>query len=201
MKRLTKQLAGLLLVSGLSLAAKAQDIRLGQPAYGGSGCPAGTASVTVSPNQKAISVLFDQFVAESGGATGRRIDRKSCNLTIPVYVPSGYSIGIFQVDYRGFNSLPSGSRARFEAEYFWAGARGPRTVQEFSGPLNRSFFVQDELLTRNIVWTPCGDSVNLRVNASIFNQTNWRNDQTLSMVDSADVTGELIYHIQWRRCY
>lgn len=189
---------GVWLLAGL---AYAQDLRLGEPAYGGNGCPAGTASVTVSPDQKSISVLFDQFIAESGGVTGKRIDRKSCNLTIPVYVPQGYSVGIFQVDYRGFNSLPYGARARFDAEYFWAGVRGPRTSQDFYGPLNRNFFVRDELITRNVVWTPCGDSVNLRVNASIFNQTNSRGEQTLSMVDSADVTGELVYHLQWRRCY
>ena len=155
----------------------------------------------MSPDQKSISVLFDQFIAESGGITGRRVDRKSCNLSIPVYAPNGYSIGIFQVDYRGFNSLPARARSRFEAEYFWAGARGPRVQREYVGPLNREFFIRDELMTRNIVWTPCGDSVNLRINASILNQTNERNEQTLSMVDSADVNGELIYHIQWRRCY
>jgi len=181
--------------------ALAQGIQLGHPSYGGSGCPSGSASITVSPANDAITILFDQFIAEAGNATGRRTDRKSCNLTIPVSVPNGYSVAIFQVDYRGYNLIPRGGMNRFDAEYFWAGAQGPRISRTFFGPLNDNFSVRDELLARNLVWTPCGVSVNLRVNASMMTQTNSNFAQSMGVVDSADVSAGLVYHIQYRRCW
>jgi len=39
----------------------ADDISLGEPGYGGTGCPAGTVSVTLSPDAKSLSLLFDQY--------------------------------------------------------------------------------------------------------------------------------------------
>lgn len=186
------------LLSTLSLTAQAQQVRLGQPAYGGTGCPAGSASVTVSPDQSALSILFDNYVAEAGG--GRRVDRKSCNISVPVSVPSGYSVAVFQVDYRGFNSIPRGAQSRFDAEYFWAGANGPRISRTFVGPTTDTYSISDALIASTMVWTPCGASVNLRVNTSMMAQSNMRGEQTLSTVDSADITSGLVYHLQWRRC-
>lgn len=184
----------------LSGQAHAQQIRLGQPAYGGNGCPAGSASVTVSPDQSAISVLFDQFVTEAGNTTGRRLDRKSCNLSVPVQVPGGYSVAVFQVDYRGYNAVPRGGYNKFESEYFWAGARGPRITRQFNGPINDSYTLTDDLIASALVWTPCGQSVNLRVNASMMSMANSRMEQTLGTVDSIDLSSGLVYHIRLQRC-
>lgn len=185
-------------LTSLSLAAEAQQLRLGQPAYGGPGCPAGSASATVSPDQSALSILFDSYTLEAGGA--RRVDRKSCNITIPVEVPSGYSVAVFSVDYRGFNALPRGAQSRLDAEYFWAGARGPRISRTFVGPVNDVYTVTDNLIASTLVWSPCGASVNLRINSSMMAQSNSRGEQALASVDSADITSGLIYHLQWRRC-
>lgn len=186
------------MIAAIGLEAQAQ-VRLGEPAYGGTGCPAGSASVTLSPDQTALSILFDSYVAEAGG--GRRVDRKSCNISIPVQVPQGYSVSVFQVDYRGFNSVPRGALSRFDAEYFWAGARGPRVSRTFVGPVSDIYTISDGLIASAMVWSPCGASVNLRVNTSMMAQTNARGEQTMATVDSADVTSGLIYHLQWRRCY
>lgn len=184
----------------LSSQANAQSIRLGTPAYGGNGCPARTASVTVSPDQSAISVLFDQFITEAGNTTGRRLDRKSCNLSIPVQVPNGYSVAILQVDYRGYNAVPRGGYNRFEAEYFWAGARGPKIARQFNGPVNDSYTLTDDLVASTVVWSPCGANINMRINASMMSMSNSRMEQTLGTVDSVDLSSGLIYHIQFRRC-
>ena len=176
-------------------------LRMGNPSYGGSGCPAGTASVSLSPSEDAISILFDEFSATAGGEGGKRVDRKSCNLSIPVSIPQGYSVSVFQVDYRGFNYIPSsGSYTRLNTEYFWAGIRGPMFSKLFVGPQNKDFTTSNGILASALVWTPCGASVNLRVNSSIMAQTNRNMDQTDIMVDSADITSGLVYHIQWRRC-
>lgn len=183
-----------------ALSAEASRLSLGQPGYGGTGCPAGSASVTLSPDQQALSILFDSYVMEAGESTQKTVDRKSCNVTIPVQVPQGYSVSVFQVDYRGYNLVPRGGQARFDAEYFWAGSRGPKISRIFSGPINDNYTITDRLLANTLVWTPCGASVNLRVNTSMMVRTNAYREQAMSTVDSADVSSGVIYHLQWRRC-
>lgn len=180
--------------------AFADGLKLGTPSYGGSGCPAGTVATILSPNQDTLSLLFDSYVAEAGGNTGKSFDRKACALAIPVQVPQGYSVAVFKVDYRGANTIPAGAYGRFSAEYFWAGVRGPKIQRYFTGPQNQEFTLTDELLARTIVWAPCGQSVTLRVNSAASVQTNQQYDPVISSLDSADVSTAVIYHLQWRRC-
>lgn len=184
---------------GTSLAF-ADDIRLGNPAYGGNGCPAGSASASVSPDGKTLSILFDKYQAQAGYPTGLTVDRKSCNVAIPVHVPQGYSISLFQMDYRGFNSLPAGASSRLNIEYFFAGQRGPTSSRTFTGYQNQDYLVSDRVGAQAIVWSPCGADTNLRVNSSMMAQTNARKEQTLATVDSADIRAGILYHIQWKRC-
>ncbi len=190
----------LLLCCQIATAAMAADIQLGHPSYGGTGCPNGTADVTLSPDGKELSVLFDGYLVEAGGSTGKRLDRKSCNLSIPVSIPQGYSVSIFQVDYRGFSSVPSGGRNQFNVEYFFAGARGPALRRTFMGPKTDNFTITDNLIASAMVWSRCGDQVNLRINSDMMAMTNRYNEQTLGMIDSTDISSGLIYHIQTRRC-
>lgn len=181
-----------------STASANIGLQLGMPGYGGTGCPANSASVTLSPDQSSLSILFDQYVVEAGN--GRQFDRKSCNIAIPVRVPQGYSISVFQVDYRGFNSLPAGARSTFNVDYFFAGSRGVRQSKTFWGPSANLYELTDHLTAEAVVWSACGAETNLRVNTNMFVQTNRRGELAMSTVDSADVTSGLVYHISWRRC-
>ncbi len=184
----------------LGLNAFAQDtIQLGQPAYGGNGCPNGSASATLSPDGKSLSVIFDQFVTEAGPASGRTLDRKSCNIAVPVFVPGGFSVSILAVDYRGFVGLPAGASARLQAEYFFAGMQGPRFAQDFRGRIDQDYTFNNTLGVQAMVWSPCGADVNLRVNASMMVRNTTRQD-ALATVDSADFNAGIIYQVQMRRC-
>ena len=82
----------------LSAPVFADDISLGIPGYGGTGCPDGTVSATLSPDAKSLSLLFDQYQVSVGGTTGRSFDRRSCNIAIPVHVPQGLSVSILKID-------------------------------------------------------------------------------------------------------
>jgi hypothetical protein len=187
-------------LGSLSLAHAEDQLELGLPAYGGTGCPAGTVSAALSPDNQSLSILFDSFVVESGGETGRFVDRKNCNVAVPVHVPQGYSVSVFQVDYRGYNLVPSGGRSVLGAEYFFADARGPRISKSFYGPQNQDYFYRNELVAEALVWTACGEDTNLRMNVSMMTQSNRSNDQAMSTVDSSDISTGVIYHIRWKRC-
>ena len=184
----------------LALSAEAQ-IKLGQPSYGGSGCPAGSASVSITEDGKTMSVLFDQFAAEAGNTTGRRIDRKSCNLRVPIKVPQGFSVALIGVDYRGFNAIPgSGAYTEFNAEYFYAGARGPRFTRRFQGPQSNEYLINNKLIATSFVWSECGKEVIFGINAAATAMANSQMQQTMMVVDSADITAGLLYQFSWRRC-
>lgn len=195
-----KKLVSVSLLVG-SLGAFAQDtIQLGYPAYGGNGCPSGTASATLSPDGTALSIIFDQFLTEAGPAAGKTIDRKSCNIAVPVHVPNGFSISVLAVDYRGYVGLPTQSSARLQAEYFFAGMQGPRFVKDFFGRTDTDYLFNNQLGVQAMVWSPCGADVNLRVNASMMVRNTNRQLDAIATVDSADISAGLVYHFQMRRC-
>jgi hypothetical protein len=183
-----------------SAIANADDISLGEPQYGGTGCPAGSASVAMSQDQKSISILFDQFVAEAGGSTA--FARKNCNIAVPVHVPQGFSIAVFAIDYRGFAGIPRGGRAQLNVNYFLPGSgRGLNTSKSFYGPFTSDYVKSDDIDMASIVWSGCGADTILRANTTLLVTSNSWREQAMATVDSADVNAGLVYHIQWRRCH
>lgn len=188
---------GAIAMAGTAIAYE-DDIYLGQPGYGGTGCPAGSVSTTLSPDNKSLSLIFDEYTVSTGGETGRTFDRKSCNVAIPVHVPQGYSVAVLAVDYRGFNHLPRGSSSQFNVEYFFAGSRGPAFRRSFFGALDDDYMIHNELGVRSMVWSRCGEDVNLRTNSSI--RLSGGRGEAMSTVDSQDVNAAIVYRLSWRRC-
>ncbi len=187
-----------------STMVRADDIALGEPAYGGTGCPQGTVGTTLSPDNKVLSVIFDAFMAQAGRGAGISIDRKTCNLAVPVHVPQGLSVSVLKVDYRGYTYVPTGAMARFNVEYFLKSPNGPSTgpksSKTFMGPVDREYLISNEIGLVGTVWSPCGQDVNLRINTSMLAKTNAKNQDVLATVDSADIAAGMRYHIQWRKC-
>lgn len=187
------------LMLGAPVFAQDVDISLGEPGYGGTGCPDGTVSVTLSPDHKSLSLLFDQYQVEVGGETGKSFDRKSCNIAIPVFVPQGFTVSILKIDFRGFNHLPQSATSQFNVEYFFAGERGPAFRKDFRGPLDEDYLIHNELTAKSIIWSGCGADVNLRTNSSMRVKTV-SNKEAMSSIDSEDVNAAIIYTLQWRPC-
>ena len=69
----------LLLCAAMLLSAPVfavDGITLGEPGYGGTGCPSGSVSATLSPDATSLSLLFDKYQVAVGGTTGKSFDRK-----------------------------------------------------------------------------------------------------------------------------
>ena len=180
--------------------AFADDITLGIPAYGGTGCPQGSASVTLAQGGSALSILYDRFVAEAGGTTRKRLDRKFCGLSVPIHVPSGISVSIIKTDIRGFTAVPEGGRAQFNAEYFFAGEQGPKYTKDTFGPANEDFLISNAILNEAVVWSPCGQDSLFRINASMLAVSNSMNEQAMATVDSSDIAPSMLFQLQWKTC-
>ena len=161
------------------------------------GFNASTGTLTgLTPNTK---YYFRVAVVEAGGETNKSMQRKSCNIAIPVHVPQGLSVSILNIDYRSYNSLPQGARSTFAVEYFFAGKRGPRFNKTFNGALDQDYLIQNKLQASALVWSACGADVNLRTNSSIRVQTK-QNKEALATVDSQDVSAAIVYQLQWKQC-
>lgn len=186
-------------VSFTTMAHAQEAITLGTPGYGGTGCPGGSVSATLSPDATSLSLLFDSYVVEAGGDTGKTFDRKACNVAIPVHVPQGMSLAVLAIDYRGYNNFQAGSNSQFNVEYFFAGARGPTFTKTFNGPKDENYLIQNKLTAQTTVWSACGADVNLRTNSSI-RVTTKQNKQALATVDSEDVSAAIVYQLQWKKC-
>lgn len=208
MKFLKQMVLLVTLISSVSAMAQfrygledGDGITLGEAGYGGSGCPSGSASVTLSPDAKSLSIIFDEFLTEAGRGVGKTIDRKSCNIAIPVHISQGYSVSVIGVDYRGYVFLPNRrAMARFSAEYFLAGSQGPKFSKMFRGAQDTDYTINNDIGVEALVWSACGADVNLRVNASMMLR-NSSSEDALATVDSADFTSGIIYQLQWKKCY
>ncbi|MEO6394427.1 MAG: DUF4360 domain-containing protein [Devosia sp.] len=193
-------IAAILVAGSFGSAVQAQDdISLGDPSTAGTGCPAGTVAASLTEDGKSLSIAFDSFVAEAGGATNKTFDRKVCNVSIPVHVPQGLSISVLGIDYRGYNNIPAGANTQFNVEYFFAGVRGPTFQKTFTGVLDDVYTIHNELTAQSIVWSKCGADVILRTNPSI-RVTTKQNKQAIATVDSEDVSAAIIYSLQWKSC-
>ncbi len=194
-----KSLIVILSMMTASIAAHADGLRLGDPQYGGTGCPVGSASVALSPDESALSILFDQYVVEAGDNVS--FARKNCNIAIPIHVPQGYSYSIIGIDYRGFVGLPRNARATLNVNYFLAGGgRGVNASKTFRGPVSEDYVKTDNLGLEAVVWTPCGGDTTLRANTTLLVNSNSFREQAMATVDSIDMQAGLIYHLQWKRC-
>lgn len=157
--------------------------------YGGNGCPEGSASVSVSPDGQELSILFDQFVALGNQANQ---SRKSCDFSIPIQVPQGLQISLYDVDYRGY--IAPNTTGKLRVEYFLSGQRGSIFSRTIRGETD--YNVRDKLVNMGGVWSACGDNVNMQVNAAMV-----ASGQGIATVDSFDLAQRgLVYYIKYRQC-
>ncbi|HLE09766.1 MAG: hypothetical protein A2504_11385 [Bdellovibrionales bacterium RIFOXYD12_FULL_39_22] len=123
----------LLLTTSLGYAA---NMRFENPTLRGTGCRAGTSSVTTSPDGQVLTIIFDDFIAEVPQYKGENdnneasadnpvaqskgmitLDHKVCNIAIPVVVPAGRVISALEVssDFRGYTMTEEGAFAQFKS--------------------------------------------------------------------------------------
>lgn len=184
----------LLVTTFYNNVANAQDepvFAFGNTTFFGSGCPEGTVQIITSSDGQTVSVLFSEYIAETEGSSKR--DRLSCNLAVPVDVSPGFSLGIYKVDYRGFVDVANDAKrdyARFYAEYFFAGIRGPTMTRTFDAGFSDDFYISNEVNVASVVYSPCGASTVFRINTSITasKASTKEGGETVIGIDTIDTT-------------
>jgi len=148
----------------------------------GTGCKKGTAQVVTSPDDQAISFLFDEFKVEVPNRLGdndnddaddednrtpesklnERLDHKVCNIILNTNLKSDEQVSHleFDLDFRGFTGLEKGSMARFRARLL--GWNGPERAQRKGAQQIASKIWEGSSVNEN--WTVT-QKVNLPVNS------------------------------------
>src|SRR5262245_31120445 len=68
----------------------------------GSGCAPGEASVTLAEDGTGFSVSLREYRAQMGSDIAEAELRKTCDLSVRVSVPDGFTYGIAAIETRGY---------------------------------------------------------------------------------------------------
>ncbi|MBW4721286.1 DUF4360 domain-containing protein [Saccharothrix obliqua] len=170
----------------------------------GSGCPTGTAAVAVSPDNKAFTVTYSEFTAKVGVGASPTDFRKNCQLNLRVNVPSGFTYGIAQADYRGFAHLEKGASGVERANYYFQGMSPTNyKTHTYNGPLSDDWQATDTTELAAIVYHPCGERRNFNINTELRANAGTSNPATTTSfitMDSTDGNFDTIYHLAWKVC-
>lgn len=184
-----------------ALPALAQNARIEGFTYAGSGCPIGSAAGVISPDQKALTVIFDQFEAQAGPGTSRSANRAFCQLAVDLRFDPGWQVALFDATYRGFADLEAGVQAMHETSYYFSGSpltSGPLTWN-MVGPFTDNFSRTDSFATT--VWSECGTVRPLNIKTNLY-VTNRFAPSRAGVVtnDTTDVQVRIEYALMFRRC-
>jgi hypothetical protein len=190
-----------LILSGVSQAQLINKLKLDSVGYKGVGCPQGSVQYTLSPDQGALSFIFDNYSLEvpAGGRSSL-----GCSLRFQMTPPYGYRLHVMSVDYRGFAALSSGARVRLNSEIRQQSQQGStiiaNTNYDVTGPSSNVFTVTSK--TQSGPLTNCSGWPVIVNISSRFDVLNPSNDPAQMSVDSADLSmtpGTTLY-LSWERC-
>ncbi|MEH1935896.1 MAG: DUF4360 domain-containing protein [Nostoc sp.] len=180
--------AATLTTASIGPAFAADTVQILGATYNGSGCPINTVTVTPSLDYQTLSVLFNQYIAVANNVSQ---SYRTCNLVIPIKLPQGIQLSIYDADYRGY--VDPATTGKLRAEYFFAGSTGPVFTRNLIGQNN--YLVRDSLATYANIWSGCGATVNMRVNTSMR-----ATGVGIATVDSLDIAQGLLFHLRYRPC-
>ncbi|RYO91608.1 hypothetical protein DL763_004923 [Monosporascus cannonballus] len=165
----------------------------------GSGCPKGTADVTVDATGSLFEATFSEYIVQTGPKTKAADHRKNCKLTINMEFDSGFQFSILETSMKGFAQIAKGAHGRCTNTFSFTGQRdsvnfGLNLKGKYEGP----FDLQTD--PSIIAWSPCGGSTAI-LNMNTQCNLSPPNKEGLIAVDS--VSGKLTvrFYVQWQKCH
>ena len=171
--------------------------------YAGSGCKAGTAHISNSPDWATFTILFDEYRPTIGPGSKFSDQFKDCNLKFQVHCPPGYQYTIYKTDYTGLALLDSGVTVKQTSSYWFAGfiSDKPTFQSTWRGPFDGDYTFTDTL--QSLIYSPCGNATTLNINTQTFlSSTNPKAQAQFNpTIDTLLLSKhQHVYGINWRRC-
>ncbi|OYZ20759.1 MAG: hypothetical protein B7Y39_10330 [Bdellovibrio sp. 28-41-41] len=161
----------------------------------GSGCEDSAASVTISPDFKDLSLLFDNHSVEIGnGSPNPKL------LTL-----QSWQYAFKSVDYRGFVALPTSAYGFHRLATMSANSIVP-TLREVihKGPINQDYTFHVESSPTRYVWSSCISGAHTMIfysqlGVSFYPKLSDRSNAIISL-DSKDFSMRQSVGMVWRKC-
>ncbi|WP_298610903.1 DUF4360 domain-containing protein [uncultured Thiothrix sp.] len=167
----------------------------GTPAIAGSGCAEGTTQLEFQPQQASFKLSINAL--ELGTAQGQKTNL-TCNLAIPVTVPTGYQVSIVPLHFAG-SLTGNGLKLELRREYFFAGTTGTPEVSSLALPTDSQFNISDSVNNEDTLqWSSCGQDTNIRVNTRLLIKGG--EGQAKLTISSTDPTEPSLFKLNYRAC-
>jgi hypothetical protein len=165
MKSILASLATTLLVSTF---ASAQVVQFGDMISGGTGCPA-TADKKpyLQISNQHGTIYFNDYSLKT---SAQLVDRKSCNIRLPISIVAGYQVGVKVIDLVGYVAQPKKMSSSVSAIVSLVGAEAQDLTKTWTTKINNNFHLQNDLAS-GYTWSSCfGKDTMLTMNSNIITQ-------------------------------
>ena len=180
------------------------DVQIRSMEYQGTGCPADSVVFNLSPDAKAVTLLFDNFIVSSGPQSehGSRREEKNCKVKLKFKLPNGWQYSFFRSNIRGYASIDEGAVGRQRVRFrFGQGQDKYFGKLDLLGPFDDDYFHPTEVPLTSVSWSPCQrERHKLVIRISIVARSRNREKSALMTVDSVDGEVKHTYSIAWKRC-
>lgn len=196
---------------------EAQEFRMTQIDYRGSGCRPGSVATQISPDAQAFTMIFSDFSVDNSNRSGRP-ERKACVIDIRMAFPRGWSFALYGVQVRGYAAIEEGAIGVIKS----LSSFGGRPHQEIGktripGHYDENFEQFSSLPLDQVEWSACGPDRQRRFNVKTaivvrpqkgYSDADGDRDPqdgsnhprgTIS-VDSIDGGIAQKFHVAWKRC-
>jgi Domain of unknown function (DUF4360) len=191
-------------IPGDDVAPPSDHIVIEVVTVNGSGCPAGTTAIAVSPDNTAFTVTYSAYMAQVGVGASPTDLRKNCQLNVLVHVPQGFTYAIAEADYRGFASLAHGASAMERANYYFQGMPQSAFVSHtIKGSFEDDWQMTDTTDIAALIFHPCGMLRNLNINTELranVGSSDPKKTTSFIAMDSTDGSIQTVYHFAWKHC-
>jgi hypothetical protein len=205
-------LASVIVLSALSLStpASADDTTSAPPSgqitldvqtVNGSGCPAGTASVAMLPDNTGFRINYSSYLAEDGGSTDPTAFRKNCQVNLLVHIPQGFTFAVSRADYWGRAHLEAGATALERANYYFQGSSDNTYVDHpFAGPYDGTWRATDITATADLIYAACGVTRSLNINTELRVDSGSSTARSYISMRASDGQAYTIVNFAWKQC-
>ncbi len=167
------------------------------------GCPQGSYSVVVSPDHTTLSILFDKFHLDGGGAAsaaGGTVSRL-CHIEHPLMLPANMSLGVYKVDYRGFAKLAANEQASLEVRYALSphgNEQGRVFRRKVKGAHDGDYLFSENLGAGQMKRVGCGAGAKLDITIALALTAG---GEAMASLDTSDGVGAaMVYHLNLKKC-
>ena len=185
----------------------------------GTGCnvsDVGFDIAVISGDEQAVTVFFNDFIAESvyGDWQKGGLQRKTCNVSMDIQVPSGYQYANTKVDLLGYYSLSQPGDTITQSSRYWFQGNLSTNFLNYSTTIMKNydgncwkwegrswvyttcsgeFTAQDNFNVATYVWSPCGGKRNLNIAMSSTANSTQAGGQAALYVDLLEASIDTQY--------